>query len=163
MGGYPGSFPLGFLNRVDEMYGIYGDSVLFPYGGAMREDFDGSDEWVINDINPDLGQTTEDACDPPDEWSDSFDVVLADPPYGEEYAEDLYDVEYQGPKKIYKGSAECVAPGGYLLILDHLVYVNYSTKKGNDCDYIFERENPVAITTGPNTRVRVLNVFKRVE
>ncbi len=162
MGGYPGSFPHGFLNRCDERFDIYDNKCLFPFGGAMPKDVSGGAEWTVNDINPEMGHTTHNATDMPESWSGAFDVVLCDPPYGEGWADELYDLDHPGYKSLWKEGGRCVKKGGYLLILDHLVYTNYSTKKGNSIKNSFEREHPIAITTGPNMRIRVLNIFKKV-
>lgn len=163
MGGYPGSFPNGFLQRVELKFGISDKRVLFPYGGAMPTQFDGDvgDEWVVNDIKPDLGHTTHDATEPPAEWHDSFEVVLADPPYGQFKANELYDTEHPGYKNICLSAARCVEVGGLLLILDHLVYTNYMDSDRYDYDISFDRKQPIAVTCGPNQRIRVLNIFER--
>lgn len=163
MGGYPGSFPNGFLNRVDAQYGLYDEDCLFPFGGAMPKDVGASGDWVVNDINPDLGHTTHDATDLPDSWGGEYSRVLADPPYGEGWADKLYDLEHPGYKNLWSEAARCVEEGGYLFVLDYLVYINYSQSDRYDYPYTFERLQPVAVTTGPNTRIRVLNVFRRVD
>lgn len=151
VGPYQGTFPYGFLSRVNESWPIYSREVLFPFGGATPD----RENWTVNDINEDLDvDTHHDARDLPESWIESFDVVLSDPPYSEEYANELYDVEHPGYKDHFIEAERVLRPGGWLLILDWICYENYSRE-------VLERHHSIAITCGPNTRIRNLNVFRK--
>lgn len=155
MGQYQGTFPLGFLNRIQEnLCDIRnGAKVLYPFGGTTPQ----RSNWTVNDINEDLDvDTHHDARDLPEEWEDSFDVVISDPPYDEHFADEYYDVEYPRPKEHFVEAARCVKPGGYLIILDWLVYQNY-------CPNQLERETVIGLTSGPKQRIRAVNVFRKIQ
>lgn len=160
---YKGGFPGGFLQRCNARWNIERRRVLFPFGGATPE----RDNWIINDIKK--GEPTGpedeildvdtgyDACDLPDEWEDEFEIVLSDPPYGEAYSENLYDVEYPQPSHHFREAARVCQPGGYVLILDQLVYMLNWTYDEHPVD----RKEIIGVTTGPGMRIRALNVFKK--
>lgn len=151
IGKYQGTFPRGFLDRVNREFGIYNKTVLFPFGGITEQ----RDGWTINDIDESLNvDTNHDARNLPDDWTDRFDVVLSDPPYSEHYSEEYYDCEYPRPKTHFVEASRCVRPGGYLLILDWLVYKNY-------CPDELNRETVIGVTCGPKLRIRALNVFRK--
>lgn len=153
MGQYQGAFPLGLLKRIQENVCDIenGSKVLYPFGGTTPQ----KSNWTVNDINEELDvDTHHDARKLPDEWKESFDVVISDPPYNEHYADEYYDVEYPRPKSHFVEAARCVKPGGYLIILDWLVYQNY-------CPKTLERETVIGITSGPKQRIRALNIFRK--
>ena len=151
MGKYQGVFPHGFLDWLDREYGIKNRRVLFPFGGITPD----MENWVVNDVNDELDvDTNHDARDLPAEWTEEFDVVVSDPPYDDYYADEYYDVEYPRPKDHFVEAERVLAEGGLLLILDWLIYQNHRPNK-------LERLHPVAITTGPNTRIRALNRFRK--
>jgi hypothetical protein len=163
-GKYIGSFPRGFLPRIHE-YGIpiYRDKVLFPFGGITPD----RENWISNDIKK--GEETgpenkplpadhgHDARDLPDEWTDTFPIVISDPPYGKDYSEDLYGVEYPRPTDHFSEACRVVEPGGWVVILDQLVY---NLEWGQD-DHPVTREHIACLTTGPNMRARVVNIFRK--
>jgi hypothetical protein len=104
------------------------------------------------DLNPVVNPTLlEDAAHTslPDE-SQAF--VFADRDYDIENAK-VHGYPLVGPKAV---TAEChrlTKKGGYYVILDWLVSVNYFHDK---------RVSVVAITEGSNMRVRVANVFRKL-
>lgn len=155
MGQYQGAFPLGFLDRIQENVCDIrnGAKVLFPFGGTTPQ----RSNWTVNDINEDLDvDTHHDARNLPETWTDKFDVVISDPPYSEHFADEYYDVEYPSPKEHFVEAARCVKPGGYFMILDWLVYQNYSPNS-------LERENVIGVTSGPKQRIRALNIFRKIQ
>jgi len=164
MGKYVGSFPNGFLPRISK-YGIpiYNESVLFPFGGITPE----RDNWVSNDIKKGepTGPNDEplpadygyDARDLPPDWTNYWPIVISDPPYGKNYSEDLYGVEYPGPSDHFAEACRVVEPGGWIVVLDQLVY---NLEWAHD-DHPVEREHIACLTTGPNMRARVVNIFRK--
>ena len=164
MGQYLGTFPNGFLPRVNKLgIPIYNETVLFPFGGITPQ----RSNWISNDIKQgeETGPNDEplpadyghDARDLPDEWTNTFPVVISDPPYGERYSEDLYDVEYPKPSAHFKEATRVVEPGGWVVVLDQLVYnLDWAHP-----DHRVTREQVAAITTGPGMRARVVNVFRK--
>lgn len=167
MGGYRGSFPHGFLRRLHEDLGIdiHNQDVLYPFGGLTPR----RDNWHVNDIrkgeptgpdkDPLEADSSYDARDLPDEWTDEWPVVVSDPPYGEGYSEELYDLEYSKPGEHMSEATRVVEPGGHIVILDQLVYnLDWSHK-----EHPVERETVVTVTTGPGMRARAVNVFRKPE
>ena len=163
--GYMGGFPNGFLSRVQRQLGVdlENNDVLYPFGGLTPQ----RENWTVNDLRkgeptgpddePLTCDTGYDARDLPDEWTDKYDVVLSDPPYGKDYASELYDLEFATPKSHMSEATRVVKPGGYVLILDQLVYnLDWSHK-----DHRVERETVIGVTTGPGMRIRALNVFRK--
>lgn len=161
---YKGAFPRGFLKRVnDELCGLYHRKTLFPFGGATPD----RDNWHINDLRmgepvgpedePLQADSGHDARDLPDEWTDTWPVVVSDPPYGERYAHDLYGLEYARPGEHLAEASRAVKPGGHVLVLDQLVY---NLEWCHD-DHPLTREAIVGVTTGPGMRIRALNVLRK--
>lgn len=163
IGHYRGTFPNGFLNRVDDRFGIEHRDVLFPFGGATES----RDNWTVNDIRkgeltgpdntPLKADTGHDATDLPDAWTDTFDVVLSDPPYAPHYAEDLYGTDYPKPSSHFREASRVCKPGGTVLVLDQLVY-NLTWAAD---DHSLKRDDVIGVTTGPGMRIRALNVFHK--
>jgi hypothetical protein len=165
MGGYAGSFPRGFLARLQNEIGlpIHTEDVLYPFGGLTPS----RDNWHVNDIrggqatgpnNETLpADTTHDARNLPDEWTNQWPIVISDPPYGEAYSEDLYGVEYPRPAEHLSEASRVVSPGGYVIVLDQLVYNLTWTHD----DHELQREEVIPVTTGPGMRARVTNVFRK--
>ena len=165
MGQYMGSFPNGFLPRVNDKLGvpIYNETTLFPFGGITPR----RSNWVSNDIKK--GEPTgpndeplpadygHDARDLPDSWTNRFPIVISDPPYGKHYSKDLYGVEYPKPSSHFSEACRVVKPGGYIVVLDQLVY----NLEWAHNDHPVEREQVTCITTGPNMRARVVNLFRK--
>lgn len=162
MGGYRGKFPHGFLERCNRNWGIYHYETLFPFGGLTPK----RDNWVVNDLRkgeptgpneePLEADTGYDARDLPDEWTNKFDIVVSDPPYAEHYADDLYNVEYPKPSAHMREATRVCKPGGKVLILDQLVYQQDWAHE----EHPVRREGIIGVTTGPNQRIRALNVFR---
>ena len=92
----------------------------------------------------------------------TYDVVISDPPYDMktnegvkiDYSDKLWKTEFIKPYAWVKEAVRVLKPGGYLAILHHLVY-----KTPDEC----RRAMTVSITCGPNTRVRVLSIFQKLE
>jgi len=164
IGSYVGSFPNGFLPRISK-YGIpiYNEKVLFPFGGITPD----RSNWISNDIKKDepTGPNDEplpadygyDARDLPASWTNRFPIVISDPPYGQAYSEDLYGVEYPRPTDHFREACRVVEPGGWVVVLDQLVY---NLDWAHD-DHPVDREHIACLTTGPNMRARVVNIFRK--
>lgn len=110
---YIGSFPLYFESRLVDLLRLRGDAkILQPFGGKA--------EYGIKcDINPEVQPDV--VCDAhylPFE-DNTFDLVLLDPPYSEDYADRLYDTAKKGKLKFGQYTKEAVRvcrEGGYIVI-----------------------------------------------
>jgi len=100
---YIGSFPLHFEQKLLKELNIDPaiHKILHPFGGqaefGLRVDID-------PEVNPDF---VGDAHDLPFE-DNTFDLVILDPPYSEEYAERLYDTKKYGKLRFRTYTAEAV-------------------------------------------------------
>lgn len=152
MGKYTGIYPQGFIERLTTLIPMKNKMILHQFGGTTTKD-------KFNhtvDINPEVNPTyltdarTLDLI--PDE---TYDIVLADPPYDSQditYSKKLYNCEVVKPYSFVRAGINVLKPGGYYCILHQLVYL-----KPDDC----RRYAVIAISTGPNMRLRTLNVFQK--
>ena len=152
MGQYRGIYPGKFIERVNQIIPMNDKLILHQFGGTTKQD---NFNHTV-DINPEMKPTyLTDARDLKLIPDNTYDIVLADPPYDSEninYSEKLYGCKPVKPYSFVKEGVRVLKPGGYYCILHQLVY-----KKPNGC----ERVGVIAITTGPNMRIRVLNIFQK--
>lgn len=115
---YIGSFPLHFEIKLLRLLGIdpEKDKILHPFGGK-------AEFGVRCDINPDVDPDFVcDAHDLPFE-DNSFDLVVLDPPYSEDYAQRLYDTKKYGKLRFKTYTAEAVRvckEGGYVVMYHYI-------------------------------------------
>lgn len=122
--GYPGGFPLGFLDWILDK-GWWGHSRLHVPCGLVADV--GPGEVLRADVKaPPTTNATHvfDATDKsqwPIEWVEKFDFILIDKPYTRNLAKDLYDTEecYAGLDRWVSIAKNYVAPGGLLCTLDY--------------------------------------------
>lgn len=119
--------------------------------------FSGSSE--IGDTTDIREETGADIIAPYDNLpiaDNTYDMVIADPPYtvgfSQEWVSTLKDVPK--PKRILGEASRVVKPGGLILILHVIVIPAYAI-------YNVERIALHPILCGPNNAVRVLNVFRK--
>lgn len=109
-GAFPdgGGYPLRFLDRAYEWLGVENpDLVLHLCSGSMQR---GIRVDIRPEMNPDV------VCDarstPFDD--ETFDWIMIDPPYSEEYARNLYGTElnYPRPGQLMREASRLLRPGG---------------------------------------------------
>ena len=158
MAKYKGAYPNGFLRRVDALMEVTDETkVLHLFSGSIqgRENEDTMDISEAN--NPTF------VADARKEFpieSDTYDLIIADPPYDMtttdgvkiDYSDKLWKTEYIKPYSWVSEAIRVLKPGGYLLVLHHLVYIQ--PKGATRCGV-------VSITCGPNTRIRCLSIFRK--
>jgi hypothetical protein len=106
---YPGGFPRNFEARLSALLGDP-PSVLQPFGGRASLG-------TRVDINPDLKpDVVADAHDLPFE-DGSFELVLCDPPYSDQEAQDLYGA---GPLHRTRWMAEAVRVSSRYVVTYHV-------------------------------------------
>ena len=108
-----GGYPIGFLDRAYQTLGVTDPTqVLHLCSGSMRIG-------VTVDIRPAMKpDIVADARHVPLPDA-SFDWIMADPPYSEEYARNLYDTEadYPRPGQLLKEASRLLRPGGRVGLL----------------------------------------------
>lgn len=113
-----GGYPLGFMEwALDEM-GADADKVLHLCSGSVRT---GTTVDIRPEMNPDIVADCRNVPLP----DGSFGFIMADPPYSEEYAGNLYSTEasYPKPGQILAEATRLLRPGGLVGILHHQVPV----------------------------------------
>lgn len=149
MSKYKGAYPIGFLNRLNKRIGLDEKKVLTLFCGSS--DY-GDTVDIKREVHPTFNADCR--CCLPIKDS-SYDIVIADPPYDSQnivYSDKLYNEDVVKPYSFIKESVRVLIPGGYLAILHQLVYI---------CPDEMERYAVIPITTGPNLRIRVLNIFRK--
>jgi hypothetical protein len=178
MGPYSGKYPMGFLSRVDElMTGSIPENprVLHLFSGAVpkRENEDSMD--IQAEMNPTYVHDARETFPIAD---NTYDMVIADPPYDQimetknskgvvtktvtiVYGEGMWKTDFIGPYAWVAEACRILKPGGYLLVLHHLVYKTPTETSIRNCPNT-RRAVTVSVTTGPNMRVRALCVFEKL-
>ena len=112
-----GGYPKGFLARAFDVLGVTDPArVLHVCSGSMRTG-------VRVDIRPEMNPTIVAdvrALTFPD---DTFQWVMADPPYSQEYAANLYGIgaAYPDPHQLVNECLRVLKPGGMLGFMHHIV------------------------------------------
>lgn len=154
MGQYRGKYPKGYLNRLANFVDLESATVLHLFSGSIKGN--GDKKRITIDINPDVKpDIVADATKKIPLPSESIDIVDVDPPYDsdfKEYGKKLYGTDHVKPYSFVSEAVRVLKKGGYLCILHQLIY-----KTPEGC----ERKGVIAITTGANMRVRILNIFRK--
>ena len=160
MAKYKGAYPNGFLQRLDKLLGITEDhEVLHLFSGSIQ----GRENEHTMDIQDTHNPTfVADAREEFPMKENTYDVVISDPPYDMtttegvkiDYSDKLWKTEFIRPYAWVKEAVRVLKPGGFLCSLHHLVY---KTPPGT------RRVYTVSVTCGPNTRVRGLCVFQKLD
>lgn len=112
--GYPGAFPRGLINKIKSKW--WGKNRLWLFSGSYKDS-----EGTTVDINPKVSPDYVIDCAKLPFPDDSFDFVMADPPYSEIESQELYDLPYFSMTKTLNEMARVCKPGGYCLFLHRLV------------------------------------------
>jgi len=111
---YIGSFPLYFESRLLDLLRLPNSAkILHPFGGK-------AEFGTRVDINPETEPDIIGDAHKLDMFADNtFDLVVLDPPYNEDYAERLYDTKKYGKLKFKTYTQEAVRvckEGGYVVM-----------------------------------------------
>jgi len=112
-----GGYPHRFLEWAFEMMGVSDPScVLHLCSGSVRSG-------ITVDIRPETGAQIVADCRKTGLADESFDFILADPPYAADYAENLYGtgVVYPKPGEILAEAGRLLRPGGQVGLLHFIV------------------------------------------
>ena len=142
-------YPARFLYNLGKHYPYKGKKILTMFSGS-------SNLGVTTDIRKETGADYICPYDDIPLPDNSFDIVIADPPYTVGYSFDwkIAPKDLPKPKRILKEAARLARPGALIFILHILIIPAYKT-----CGVKRVALHP--ILTGPNNAIRVLNVFKK--
>jgi len=164
---YTGAYPNGFIRELDRFIGLAGKDVFHLFGGTTQQ---GLFKNHTNDINKKIPATFHfDAREEFPIEDNVYDVVLCDPPYDMEkvhmssksgkeireklhYGKGMYKTEFVPPYSFVDEAVRICKPEGFICVLHFLVY---KRPKGT------ERVIIIPVISGPNLRIRALNIFQK--
>ena len=112
--GYPGAFPRGLIPKIKRKW--WGQKRLWLFSGTFQDS-----SGITVDIKKELNPNVSAHCEILPFKNNSFDFVMADPPYSKEESMDLYDLPYVNVIKTINEMIRVCKPGGYILFLHRLV------------------------------------------
>ena len=144
--GFYGSFPPRFLDRVMSMFGD-AQNVLHLFSGSLPPgDYTRFDMVTDADVVGNAEELSKHFA------PDSFDLIIADPPYHPQAAK-RYGTPMPNRLKVTRECYEVLSPGGYLLWLDTMLPMFRKNQ--------FEWRISIGIFGSTNHRVRGLSGFQR--
>jgi SAM-dependent methyltransferase len=153
--GYPGAFPEGFIKMVRSRW--WGKNRLWMFSGSYQDK-----DAVTVDLNPEVLPSIVADCQDLPLDDERFDFVMADPPYSEQEARDLYNMDYCSMVKVLNEAARVCKPGGHVLIFHRL----FPTCHGGHNQHARRLQLAGAvgvITTSGYSNIRSLSVWRKRE
>ena len=143
---YRGCYPLGFENHIEEILGT--NNIIHFFSGLAKSGF----RIDINpDVEPDLIANVENL---PQIKSNSYRAGLADPPYDEKFAKELYNCEYPQWSKWTKELVRIVKIGGLIAIMQ-----NYIVPCPKNCEFVEVKTYLRRIKQFP----QILTIFRKIK
>lgn len=144
---YPGGFPLHFEKKLWRLLGEP-EKVLHPFGGLAE-----IGDWV--DLNPTTAPTwVGDAHDLHWIKDETYDLVILDPPYNDEFSEQLYGTGKLNYKKYVNEAVRVCKIGGKVAIYHWVM-----TPRPDKTKCIHR----IVILTRVWHRPRVCQIFEKIE
>jgi SAM-dependent methyltransferase len=145
-----GGYPLTFLERAYPTLGVTDPTkVLHLCSGSLRIG-------VRVDIRPEMEPDIIADCRSVPLPDESFDWIMADPPYSEDYATNLYGtgIDYPKPGQIIREASRLLRPGGRVGILHFQVPMHRPPLR---------MVGVWGITTGAGYAIRAWTVFEKAQ
>jgi hypothetical protein len=143
-----GGYPKGFLAKAFETLGADPDKVLHLCSGSVRGGY-------TVDIRPEMKPDIIADCRNTPFPDESWEWIMCDPPYSEEYAKNLYGTEkdYPKPGQILKEACRLLKVGGRVGILHFQVPMSHKPLR---------LVGVWGITTGAGYAIRAWSVFEKM-
>ena len=148
-------FPTRFLRNLERVYPTENKKVLWMFSGSMK----GNKNNVTTDIREETGA---DIIAPYDELplkDNTFDMVIADPPYNELFAKE-WSSKLPKPRRIIKEALRLLKPDGILILLHIVVTPTYQNSLLHQ-GYCFQRVGLHPVLCGLHNAIRVTNVLQK--
>jgi len=152
-------YPSRFWHCFKEAYpsiiqSIHDDEIVLVKGKKVLHMFSGSLSWGdTTDIRPETGAKIVAPYNHLPIPDDTYDVVIADPPYNEIFAKE-WKTDLPVPKRILIEATRVTKPSGLIAIL-HIIHIPaYKEAKVNLIGIH-------AVLTGNNNALRCLNVYRK--
>lgn len=149
---FSGAYPAGFLKRLKSAFGKHyptnTNNILHVCAGRI----DPSEGWrldVSEDFDPDTLGNAEDMGELKDE---SFEWVMADPPYNQEASKKYYGMPLLNKSKMMKEMTRVCKKGGFVALLDQ------TTRQAPKA---LKRVALIGVTSVPNTDMRIFTVWRK--
>ena len=149
-----GGYPIGFLERAYQTLGVTSPArVLHLFAGGVRSG-------VTVDIRVELNPTVVADVRALPFASESFDWIMADPPYAASYAEQLYGTgsTYVRPTHILAAAGRVLRPGGRVGLLHYVVPM----PDRNRLPGLF-LERVYGVYCGPAQAIRAWSVWQKAQ
>lgn len=145
---YKGGFPLHFEKKLLDLLKMdyKTDSILHPFGGMA--------EYGIRvDINPNISPDYIMDAHNLGFTDDSFDLVILDPPYNDDYSAKLYNTSKLKPSKYIQEAVRVTKPNGFIV---HYHYYLAPRPEGTRWYSV------IVIITRVYHKARICSIFKKV-
>jgi SAM-dependent methyltransferase len=150
---YPGAFPRGLIPKIKRKW--WGSKRLWLFSGSYRDNRDG----VTFDIKKELCPCVCGNCEVLPFKNNSFDFIMADPPYSEKESKELYQLPYVNIIKTLNEMIRICKPGGHILFLHRLVP---SVFPGLNLSKKTQMVGVVGVfTIAGMSNIRALTIFKK--
>ena len=150
---YPGAFPNGFIKAVKTRW--WGEKRCWLFSGSFKDEGQ-----TTVDIKQETNPTVVANCESLPFQDEMFDFVLADPPYSEQEAKELYGLKYCSVVKVLNEMARICKPNGCILFFHRLVPSAHP--QFNEHMKQMQLERVVAIyTLGGMSNMRALTVYRK--
>jgi SAM-dependent methyltransferase len=145
---FHGEYPPSYLKRIRALF-PKAESVLHLFSGVVEKE---KDE-VTFDINLDLRPDFVGCAESLSEYfaPDSFDLIIADPPYSKADAE-KYGYPLPNKRIVLREARAVCKPGGFLVWLDLIVPI---FRKAD-----WKLRGTIGLHCGTNRKVRVISLFE---
>jgi len=152
---FSGAYPAGFLKRFKSAFKDFlpqnNNDILHICSGRLPPT-----EGIRLDANADYDpDILSDAENIPQVKDESFEWVIADPPYNEEASQKYYGVPLLSKVKMIREMTRVCKVDGYIALLDQ-----YSPNSFPRC---LKRIALIGVTSVPNTDMRIFTVWQKVK
>lgn len=159
-----GAYPHGYLKRVHSMFPD-AESILHVFSGGLTADYAREEAGGSPSVRIELADAKgpEEGRHPtwqgdvhhlPQEWTDTFDLVLADPPYSKEESNEQYGIAMPNCSKVIREIRRVAKLGATLVWLD--------TKWPMHRKDEWKTYGHIGLVRSTNHRMRLVSMFEAV-